>query len=151
MLVIASIKEKIMKRFCIILLTLILCLSCARGETIATFTDLSEEEEIFEEIFEELFEDEDIEADIEDLSVTDNRHIELIITKYPTFFSDEAILEATLIDYPPIEIVLIEWQYSEDNLEWNTIEDETELTYKFIYTRENMNYWYRITITYNEI
>ena len=132
-----------MKRFCIILLTLILCLSCACGETIATFTDLSEEEEIFEE----LFEDEDIEADIEDLSV-DNRRIELTIVKYPTFFGDEVILEATLVDYPPGEVTLIEWQYSEDNLEWNTIEDENELTYKFIYTRENMYYWYRVTITY---
>ena len=87
-------------------------------------------------------------SDIDNLECYDSRRIELNILKHPEFIGDEAIIEAVLIDYPPGRIVLIEWEYSEDNEEWFKIEGANELIYKFIVTQENLHYWYRVVVTY---
>lgn len=146
----------------LILLILTLCGQTARGE-VATDTDIivavsdeskevdefiEEVDELTEEELEELMEDDEV-ADIDNLECYDSRRIELVILKHPEFIGDEAIIEAVLIDYPPGDIALVEWEYSEDNEEWFKIEDANELIYKFIVTRENLHYWYRVIVTYS--
>lgn len=78
-----------------------------------------------------------------------NHHIEIKIIQHAHALGDEVILGFDLIDYPPGEITYIEWQYSEDNIEWFPIEDEHEEILKFIVTKDNYKLWYRVMVSYH--
>ena len=96
-----------------------------------------------EELIEEVLTEEEVKKQIDD-----GHYVELILKQHPQALGDIVIFEAILHNYAPGHIVDIIWEYSEDNEHWNEIEDEHELTYEFIVTRENMLYWYRVTVVY---
>ena len=96
-----------------------------------------------EELIEEVLTEEEVKKQIDD-----GHYVELILKQHPQALGDVVIFEAILHNYAPGHIVDIIWEYSEDNEHWNEIEDEHELTYEFIVTRENMLYWYRVTVVY---
>lgn len=120
----------------ILLITLLCSFTYSLSEGLATPTDLIVSD-TSEGIHEELY-----------LIPEDNHHLEIEITKHPEFLGDTVTFELFLIDYAPGEIVDIEWQYSEDNETWFTIEGEHELTYTCVVDRTNYKYWWRGIVTY---
>ena len=96
-----------------------------------------------EELIEEVLTEEEVKKQIDD-----GHYVELILKQHPNALGDVVIFEAILHNYAPGHIVDIIWEYSEDDEHWHEIEDEHELTYEFIVTRENMLYWYRVTVVY---
>ena len=109
--------------------------------------DPEPEEEAMVEIIETSNENE---IDIEPLK----RKLKLSIERHPEFFGDYAIFKLTLIDYPPGEIIKVEWEYSVDNIEWFPVlepdidDDNDETTYKFIVTKDNYMFWFRAKLHY---
>jgi len=101
------------------------------------------EESMEEELIEEVLTEEEVKKQIDD-----GHYVELILKQHPQALGDVVIFEAILHNYAPGHIVDIIWEYSEDDEHWHEIEDEHELTYEFIVTRENMLYWYRVTVIY---
>ena len=137
-----------MKKIILILLCVsLLAPSIVYSERVATPTDLIEDisEEVFVEELPEEISDEIISID----ELYPNHHIEMKIIQSARRLGDEVILGFDLIDYPPGEIIDIEWQYSEDNFNWISIEDANEETYNFIITKENYRYWYRVTVAFH--
>ena len=105
--------------------------------------EVEESVENEEELIEEVLTEEEVKKQIDD-----GHYIELILKQHPNALGDVVIFEAILHNYAPGHIVDIIWEYSEDDEHWHEIEDEHELTYEFIVTRENMLYWYRVTVVY---
>lgn len=146
-----------MKKIIALLMTVLLLFSTTCGESWATPTDLApvieETDEILEDTSDEVLEEElIIEESEEELSIDElypNHHIEIRIIQHPQVLGDEVILGFELIDYPPGYITAIEWQYSEDNIEWFPIEGETAETFKFIITKDNYKLWYRVMVSYH--
>lgn len=137
-----------MKKILFYLICIALLFSISFAEC-ATPTDLlSTIEDISNEIVEEIEpEQEIIEISIDELYP--NHHIEIKIIQHAHVLGDEVIFGFDLIDYPPGEITYIEWQYSEDNIEWFPIENENSEILKFIVTKENYKYWYRVMVSYH--
>ena len=126
-----------MKKIITILVFICLLFSITYSEEYTTPTDLYEIEDI---------------SDEEQISINElypNHHIEIKVIQHAHALGDEVILGFDLIDYPPGEITYIEWQYSENSLEWFPIEDENDETLKFIVTKENYRLWYRVMIEYH--
>jgi hypothetical protein len=145
--------KKGIKIICFILLVLsvILFSGSSATEEYATPTDLKSD--IIEDVSDEFIEPEIEELKpIEEISIDElypNHHIEIRIIQHPQILGDEVILGFELIDYPPGYITAIEWQYSEDNIEWFPIEGETAETFKFIVTKDNYKLWYRVMVSYH--
>ena len=137
-----------MKKILFYLICIALLFSISFAEC-ATPTDLlSTIEDISNEIVEEIEpEQEIIEISIDELYP--NHHIEIKIIQHAHVLGDEVIFGFDLIDYPPGEITYIEWQYSEDNIEWFPIENDNSEFLKFIVTKENYKYWYRVMVSYH--
>lgn len=137
--------------FILLILSVILFSGSSVTEEYATPTDLKSD--IIEDVSDEFIEPEVEELEpIEEISIDElypNHHIEIKIIQYPQVLGDEVILGFDLIDYPPGKITYIEWQYSEDNLEWFPIEDENDEILKFIITKENYQLWYRVMVSYH--
>lgn len=145
--------KKGIKIICFILLILgvILFSGSSVTEECATPTDLKSD--IIEDVSGEFIEPEVEELEsIEEISIDElypNHHIEIKIIQHAHVLGDEVIFGFDLIDYPPGEITYIEWQYSEDNIEWFPIENENDEILKFIVTKENCKYWYRVMVSYH--
>lgn len=162
------------KRFIALLTIFVLIFSFAYSEELAaTPTDL--EEAVIEEILPEevLIEDEimpeepsieeeiltedelpieeEIEEEIDIEELYGDRRIEIKFLKTPKFIGDNVIMTFELINYPPGRIEAIQWQWSEDNINWFTIEGATGEIYEFIVDRSNYTNWWRVEIHYKII
>ena len=78
-----------------------------------------------------------------------NRHVQLRIIQEAYYLGDEVILGFDLIDFPPVEIIYIEWQYSKDEIEWFPVENEHGETFSFIVDETNSKFWYRVMVNLN--
>ena len=117
-----------MRRIFALLLALLLVFGISGAEDAATPTDLYEIEDWGE-----------IEIEFE-------RSVYLTVEKEPEYFGDEMRLLATLVDFQPDDQYTIYWQYSLDEVEWITLEDENWFTFTIIIDENNYNYWWRVVV-----
>ena len=132
-------------RFIALILAFILCfVGSAISEDIATPTDIPIDEEEDEELF--TIEDDDwgeIEIEFE-------RRVFISMEKEPKYLGDEMSLVATLIDFQPEDRYTIYWQYSEDELNWTSVEDEHQQIFTVILDSINCHYSWRVLIKLEE-
>ena len=117
-----------MRRIFALFLALLLVFGVSGAEDAATPTDLYEIEDWGE-----------IEIEFE-------RSVYLTVEKEPEYFGDEMRLLATLVDFRPDDQYTIYWQYSLDEVEWITLEDENWFTFTIIIDENNYNYWWRVVV-----
>jgi len=105
--------------------------------------------QIFEDVIsltEELveFDDEDyghIEPDLL------NRHVYIDMVQTPLHYGEEALLVAVLVDFAPTDNIMFIWYRSTDGGDsWERIPEATDQIYSFILTKENINYFYQVTV-----
>lgn len=78
-----------------------------------------------------------------------HRQVYIDVLQEAVYYGDELILIAILVDFKPEDNPRFQWQYTDDETFeiWHNIDDATEQTYKFIVTKENADYWYRVVVT----
>ena len=136
-----------MKKLIALLLTFICLFGVAVGESLATPTDIYEEDIELDNVPTEYMEFEDDDAGYIDVPL--ERKVYIAIDKEPKYMGDTVVFVAVLIDFKPDDIITFEWQYAEsETSEWNRIEGATEQTYTFELTGINMHYLYRVVVTW---
>ena len=117
-----------MKKLIALLLVCICLISSAIGESIATQTDLDDD-------------------DWGQIDIEFPRKVFLDINKRPQFMGDTVSLVAILINFKDTDKITFYWQYTTDlSADWNDIQDEHAQTYTFILNDINLHYWYRVIV-----
>jgi len=110
-------------------------------EVISPVEEVEEQEE---EISSNLVEFE--EDDWGEITIEMPREVYISFLQEPHYYGDTAVLVATLVNFKPEDRYTMNWQYSDDGIEWHNIEGEDERTYTFIITKENYHYSYRVVV-----
>ena len=119
-----------MKKLIALLLALTCLFGSAMSDSPATPTDLVE------------FTDDDWGS----IDIPFERKVFISMDKKPRYIGDEMSLTAVLVDFQPEDKYIIYWQYSDDKIKWNNLENEHEQTLTIITDNINYHYWWRVLI-----